>query len=110
MATIRGDNPKPWAPDPADWAKRLCCGTDPVELLHVHIRAARSPGWRYALVFRDFLRAEPAVAAEYATLKAELAAEAASIGDYAAAKEPWFDAVSPRIDAWAEATGWRPPD
>ena len=29
--------------------------------------------------------------------------------EYAMAKEPWFDAVHERVEAWVERTGWEPP-
>jgi GrpB-like predicted nucleotidyltransferase (UPF0157 family) len=40
---------------------------------HLHIVEARFEGWRDWLVFRDHLRAHPAVAAEYGALKVGLA-------------------------------------
>lgn len=109
LEQIRRDNPKPWAPDPADWAKRFHGGTDPAEVTHIHLRAQGSAGWRYALAFRDFLRADPATLAEYQALKLRLAAESGTTDDYADAKEPWFDKVLPRLDAWIAESGWRPP-
>ena len=40
---------------------------------HVHMTAIDSPTWIDHLLFRDVLRAEPAIAAEYSALKHELA-------------------------------------
>jgi GrpB-like predicted nucleotidyltransferase (UPF0157 family) len=42
---------------------------------HVHVMQASGPGWERRLVFRDYLRAHPDVAAAYAELKRKLAAE-----------------------------------
>jgi len=42
-------------------------------------------------------------------MKTELATGVASTGDYAEAKEPWFDAADERARAWAQRTGWHPP-
>ena len=53
---IISDNPKPAHPDPADWGKRLHGNADPGRPVNLHVRAAGSPGWRYALCFRDWLR------------------------------------------------------
>ncbi len=89
--------------------KRYHGSADPGRRVHLHIREVGSPGWRYALLFRDWLRAEPSERAAY--LAAKRAAVAASNGDmpsYVAAKEPWFDAAAPRAEAWAVSSGWGP--
>ena len=41
---------------------------------HLHLLPPGSPAWRDQLAFRDALRGDPALAARYAALKAELAA------------------------------------
>lgn len=102
------DNPKTFDPDPDHWAKRFYGGTDPAVVVHLHVRALGSPGWRYALLFRDWLRADPAARAEYESAKRAVAAANGDAATYAEAKEPWFDAAWPRARAWAEATGWQP--
>ena len=94
--------------DGSPWAKRLHGSCDPGRVANVHVREVGSPGWAWALLFRDWLRADPAERAAYTTMKTELAAGVASIGDYAEAKEPWFDAADERARAWAERTGWEP--
>lgn len=89
----------------APWPERYHGGADPGRPVHVHIREVGSPGWRYALLFRDWLRADPDARAEY------LAAERDAAGHrraYAEATEPWFVAAAPRIDAWAASRGWTP--
>jgi len=56
---------------------------------------------------RDYLRAEPAVRDEYAALKAKLAARSGMTrAAYLDAKEPWFTALWPRMEAWAHQTAW----
>jgi dephospho-CoA kinase len=102
------DRPRPEAPDPAAWEKRLHGGADPGQLVHLHVRVAGSPGWRASLLLRDWLRADPAARSSYAALKRRLAESGRSTTDYAAAKEPWFDEVWPRARLWAAETGWRP--
>lgn len=106
---LTSDNPHPATdPDPEHWPKRLHGSADPGRVIHLHVRAAGSPGQRYALLFRDWLRAEPAEAAAYEAEKLRIAAESATTGVYAEAKEPWFDAAVPRAEAWAATTSWQP--
>lgn len=106
---IRGDSPKPISPDPAQWQKRYHGAADPGRPAHLHLRVTGSAGWRYALLFRDWLRAAPAEAAAYEAEKRRLAAEHAQREAYAEAKEPWFDAALPRAERWTAETGWEPP-
>lgn len=107
------DTPKPGAPDPGQWQKRFHANADPARPVNIHVRVAGSPGWRYALMFRDWLRANPSARTLYAGHKADLAARfAGQTGTraYAEAKEPWFtDVAWPLMTAWADATGWAPP-
>lgn len=110
---VESDTPKPNAPDPAAWLKRFHANADPCRAVNVHVRAAGSAGWRFALMFRDWLRNDPSALRLYAAHKADLAARHADSGttsSYAEAKEPWFtDVAWPLMAAWAEATGWEPP-
>ncbi|MHA6794124.1 dephospho-CoA kinase [Pseudonocardia bannensis] len=109
---IDRDRPKPVDPDPEHWAKRFHGGADPGRLVHLHIREAGSAGWRYALLLRDWLRADAGACAEYLAMKRRAERECADDPDperYAEMKEPWFDAALPRAERWAESSGWRPP-
>ncbi|MGM0930932.1 MAG: dephospho-CoA kinase [Actinomycetota bacterium] len=107
------DTAKPHHPEPGDWAKRLHGNADPGRPVNVHIRAAGSPGWRFALLFRDWLRADHEAAEAYVAEKRRLAglhASDASSGHYARAKEDWFSqAADPQMNRWAVDTGWEPP-
>ena len=108
-AEVAFDNPKP--PGAASWPKRYHAGADPARLVHLHVREVGSPGWRYALLFRDWLRANPDEAAAYLAVKQQAAAihgDDADARGYVQAKEPWFDAASPRADKWAVSSGWSP--
>jgi dephospho-CoA kinase len=108
---IDRDNPKPYAPDPAQWRKRLHGNADQGRLANVHIRVEGTPGWRYALLFPAWLRANPAEFDDYQALKRKLSAQFRADEDtdnYAEAKEPWFDAAAVRAEEWAKRTGWLP--
>jgi dephospho-CoA kinase len=91
------------------WPKRLHGSADPGRAVNLHLRVAGSPGWRFALLMRDHLRADTAARDAYARAKAEWVTAHPELGAYAEAKEPWFDAEATAADTWAEATGWRPP-
>ena len=110
---VFADTPKPSEPDPAHWQKRFHANADPGRPTNLHVRVAGSPGWRYALLFRDWLRAEPSAVALYEAHKRQLAAQHATdpgTAAYADAKEPWFtDVAWPLMDEWASRTGWQPP-
>jgi dephospho-CoA kinase len=92
--------------DGAPWPKRFHGSSDPGRATNVDVREVGSPGWRWALMFRDWLRAVPEAREEYAAEKRRLAALNATVDEYANAKEPWFDAVDDRLEAWAADTRW----
>jgi dephospho-CoA kinase len=100
-------------PGPAAWSKRLHGNADPARPVNLHVRVAGSPGWRFALCFRDWLRADPAARSEYAAEKRRVAALHAaddSTAGYTEGKEHWFSEVAaPRMERWAESSGWQPP-
>lgn len=102
------------SPDPdsgsaeARWPKRLHRNADPGRPVNLHVRVGGSPGWRYALAFRDHLRADERQRAAYLAVKRQVAAGGPTTQDYAAAKEPWFDQAWPRLRQWIEDTGWQP--
>jgi dephospho-CoA kinase len=91
------------------WPKRLHGNADPGRPVNLHIRVTGSPGWRFALLMRDHLRAVPAARDEYAAAKRRWAAEHDDVEGYAQAKEPWFDTEAEAAHAWALETGWQPP-
>ncbi len=95
--------------DPALWHKRFHASADPGRPTNVHIRVDGWPGQQFALLFLDWLLANPGVRDEYLDVKR--AAEADARGEvcrYADAKEPWLRDAYPRAWEWADAVGWRP--
>ncbi|MEV0158151.1 dephospho-CoA kinase [Micromonospora sp. NPDC050686] len=95
-------------PDRGRWPKRLHGSADPARPAYVHLREAGSPGWRYALLTRDHLRADPDHRSAYLLLNRELAAAAPDGGGHGTAEDPWFDEEQLRAEEWAADTGWRP--
>lgn len=91
------------AKDGRTWPKRLHGSVDPGRVAHVHVRAVGSPGWDWAIDVRDWLRADPEARDAYAAAKAALAARHTDSGDYADAKEAWFDGADDRLRTWRAA-------
>jgi GrpB-like predicted nucleotidyltransferase (UPF0157 family) len=75
---------------------------------NVHVREVGRHNWRYALLFRDYLRARPAAAAGYAEAKRRLVLLAIDTNTYADAKDPICDIIMAAAEDWAAHTAWRP--
>jgi GrpB-like predicted nucleotidyltransferase (UPF0157 family) len=111
-ADITSDNgPLPWTePDPSKWEKRFCKAPADQRQTHVHIRVEGWPNQRYALLFRDFLRANPHTANIYAQAKHRIAAHVHGDREaYIDLKQPVCDLIALCAERWASSTGWRPP-
>jgi dephospho-CoA kinase len=98
---IDHDNPRPAGSPPRP--KRLHGSADPGRAVNLHIREVGSPGWRDALLVRDWLRADAAARAEY--LAAQRTAAERDPDDPG---EPWLDACFDRVGAWAATSAWVP--
>jgi dephospho-CoA kinase len=98
---ITGDSPH--TDDAALWQKRFHGAADPGRPVNLHVRVDGWPGQQFALLFRDWLIANPEVQSEYIAVKRK----AQEAENYPEAKEPWFDDAYQRAWEWAEATGWR---
>jgi GrpB-like predicted nucleotidyltransferase (UPF0157 family) len=76
---------------------------------HLHVRRAGSFSEQLALLFRDFVRTHPAVAADYARLKLDLAQQYGyNRQGYTDAKQPYIWSVVAQADEWAQRIGWMP--
>jgi GrpB-like predicted nucleotidyltransferase (UPF0157 family) len=105
----RRDHPVPGMPEDAgQWAKRLVIEPAGERRVNLHIRVEGRANQRYALLFRDYLRAHPSTAKAYGQFK-RLAAELPfeDIGAYADLKDPVCDLVYLPAEEWAARTGWR---
>jgi dephospho-CoA kinase len=99
---ITGDAPH--TGDPNLWQKRLHGAADPGRPVNVHVRVDGWPGQQFALLFRDWLTANPDVQKEYVAVKRK----AQEAPDYPAAKEPWFGDAYRRAWDWATSVNWQP--
>jgi GrpB-like predicted nucleotidyltransferase (UPF0157 family) len=106
--SISGDHVPPGATgSPEEWRKMFFFEAPGDRRANVHVRAAGRLNERYALLFRDYLRAHPRVGDAYAELKRRLSASLAVPGDYADVKDPAVDLIYLAAEQWAATTDWR---
>ena len=84
------------ATDVSLWRKRFHASADPGRPTHIHIRVDGWPNQQFALLFVDWLNANPGVRADYAHAKRSNTTH------------QWFADAHRRAWAWAQATGWPP--
>jgi dephospho-CoA kinase len=84
------------ATDVSLWRKRFHASADPGRPTHIHIRVDGWPNQQFALLFVDWLNANPGVHADYAHAKRSNTTH------------QWFADAHGRAWAWAHATGWPP--
>lgn len=102
------DTPLPAGASPAGWRKRCYGSCDPGNVVHVHVRQVGSPGWHFALLLRDWLRACPKELRAYAAAERRLLESDPRTSGGAAAHEPWLAGAFSRAQAWATSTRWSP--
>jgi GrpB-like predicted nucleotidyltransferase (UPF0157 family) len=98
---LRADNP--------DLTKRYFREKPGDERMHIHVRRAGSWAEQFALLFRDFLRADEASARDYGARKRELAVRYRHDRiAYTDAKSPLVWAVITKAHTWSQVVGWAP--
>ena len=75
---------------------------------HIHIRELNRINQRYALVFRDYLRANNNVRHAYERVKRRLAEVFSDSDDYYSIKDPFMDVIYEGAQYWAKLDGWSP--
>ena len=90
-------------PAPALWAKQYFQHRPGARRAHIHVRVRGAQNQRYALLFRDYLRAHPEAAAALAEIKRQLAARFPDDADsYYAIKDPVCDVIWNAARRWDE--------
>ncbi len=92
----------------ADWEKLFYFPPQGQRRTNTHVRVQGRANQRYALLFRDYMRAHPAVAAAYAELKRRLAQYLADPQTYPEVKDPAVDLIYFAAEDWAIAIHWQP--
>ncbi|HQV69988.1 MAG TPA: GrpB family protein [Thermoflexales bacterium] len=94
--------------NPEHWRKFLFKEKAGERRANIHIRVAGNPNQRYALLFRDYLRAHPNSAETVAVIKQQLAKYHADDMDaYYDIKDPVYDLIWDAAQAWAKHTNWK---
>ncbi|MER7250672.1 GrpB family protein [Kribbella sp. NPDC000426] len=75
---------------------------------NIHVRLINGPNTRYALLFRDYLRADETARQAWGAFKQRLAQSAPDIFDYGQIKAPATEILMLSAEHWALRTGWNP--
>jgi GrpB-like predicted nucleotidyltransferase (UPF0157 family) len=103
------DHRPPTATGPdRDWEKRMYRPAPGGRRINLHVRRAGSANGRYALLFRDYLRAHPLASGAYAQAKKALAQHGPTDWDlYYDVKDPICDIIMAGAEDWAASSRWR---
>ncbi len=91
-----------------EWEKLFFRELDGHRRTHIHVRIQGRANQRYPLLFRDYLRANPATAEAYAELKRRLAQHLADPRTYPEVKDPAVDLIFFAAEEWATFHHWQP--
>jgi GrpB-like predicted nucleotidyltransferase (UPF0157 family) len=113
---IDRDRPPPWEVNaPEEWRKAYFRTVDGAPIrAHVHCRQQGRRNQRYALLFRDYLRASARARAAYGAFKLKLAeavghlSEPGGTGPYLDLKDSMTDLIADAAETWAASQRWTP--
>lgn len=77
---------------------------------NVHVRAATAPTVRYALLFRDYLRADEDAREGWAAFKHSVQSVTRDLGEYGRIKSAAMPLLMASAERWAAETAWAPSD
>ena len=106
---LRDHIPAGWAGNPEEWSKLVFAPPGSSRPSNVHVRRCGSPNKRYALLFRDFLRADHGARDAWGRFKTQLAMATGNLSDYGAVKDPATDVLLALAERWATDTAWTVP-
>ena len=102
--------PEPWnhdeVTDGISHPKLVFAGPVGGRRVNVHVRVAGGRNVRYALLFRDCLRADPEARAAWGAFKTRLAQSVPDLMDYGQIKASVQPLLMQRAEIWAADTGW----
>jgi GrpB-like predicted nucleotidyltransferase (UPF0157 family) len=106
---LRDHVPAGWVGNPEGWSKLVFAPPSTARPSNVHVRRCGSPNERYALLFRDFLRANDEARDAWGRFKTQLAMATRNPSDYGAVKDPATDVLLALAERWATDTAWMVP-
>lgn len=111
LADILGDHVPPGHDDaPGEWLKLFFRPPASQRRTNLHVRQAGRANGRYALLFRDYLRADPGAAGAYRQIKEALARlHPDDMEAYYDVKDPVCDLIMAAAERWALQTDYAPP-
>jgi GrpB-like predicted nucleotidyltransferase (UPF0157 family) len=101
--------PAGWHGDPRLWSKLVFAPPPGTRASNVHVRVSGSPNERYALLFRDFLRADGQARMAWGRFKQQAAENTRDLSHYGAIKDPATDVLLILAERWAKASDWTVP-
>ncbi len=107
---ITGDHAPPgWDDSPEEWRKLFFRAPEGQRRTNLHVRQTGRANQRYALLFRDYLRAHPQAAGAYRQIKEALARlHPDDVEAYYDVKDPVCDLIMAAAELWAVQTGYTP--
>jgi GrpB-like predicted nucleotidyltransferase (UPF0157 family) len=107
IAGIMHDHVPPHFAGPEnEWAKFFFQPPKGQRATNTHVRVLGRANQRFALLFRDYLRAHAPTAEAYAELKRRLAQQLPGLQHYTDVKDPAVDLIYFAAEDWAAASGW----
>jgi len=101
--------PPGWSGDAAEWSKMVFTPPDDERLCNVHVREVGRANRRYALLFRDYLRATPHAVTAWFEMKRRLGEQYPDDSmTYGYVKDAATDVLMLAAERWAEERGWEP--
>lgn len=91
--------------DGRDWEKQFFRRREP-RPVNVHVRRVGAANARYALLFRDYLRANEAARRAWEETKRRVAAEQPDRTSYTEVKDALTDELMIEAERWAARVGW----
>ena len=94
--------------DAKEWEKWIFQPASPGRRVNVHVRMPDRANQRYAILFRDYLRAFPAIAQAYGQVKEAIVKyhPEQDMEAYYDIKDPVCDIIMGGAEAWAVSTRW----
>ena len=93
--------------DPRLWRKLVFTQPPGQRRANIHVRIEGHPNQRYALLFRDYLRAHPNSVRTIERIKRQIARyHADDVEAYYDIKDPVYDLIWDAALEWAGRTGW----